>query len=91
MGNVSYALMRKLIYRRITQEVFNCVESYQKQAIAVDRTDPTCMEKLLSLSVQCQNDCKQIAIHILNEYDVEVANDKELGNYKKDLLKNGSK
>lgn len=91
MGEVSYALMRILISRRIKQEVNKCVESFRTKAESIDRTDPRCIEQMLSLSVQLEKECATIALNILNEYEIEVTNDSMLQQYKKDLIHNVNK
>jgi len=83
MGEVSYSLMRQIIGRKIRKEVGECVQRYRILAESYSPTEPGYTEKVLSLSVELEKECKKIALDILSQYDGDLA--EYLKDYKDEL------
>lgn len=87
MGEVSYAFMRKLINQKIDSAIADTGKKYRALAEGMDKTKPDFTEKLLELSIQFNNQCKEIALGVLNQYPTEVANDTVLMKLKESASK----
>jgi len=86
MGEVSYAFMRRIINKKIDSEIATCGRKFQILAETL-RKDESYTEKLLELSIKFNNQCKEIALNVLNQYPVEVSGDSELMKLKESASK----
>lgn len=89
MGEVSYAFMRRLINKKIDSAMADTGKKFRSLAEDLDKNKIDYTEKLLELSIKFNNQCKEIALGILNQYPVEVSQDPELKKLKENASKTG--
>lgn len=87
MGEVSYAFMRRLISKKIDNAIASTGKKFRSLAEDLDKSRPDYTEKLLELSIKFNNQCKEIALDVLNQYPTEVANDTVLMKLKESASK----